>query len=660
MANRQKYTEPSGSIAKARPLSYRPDIDGLRAIAVALVLVFHFSLIPAITAGFVGVDIFFVISGFLITTILKRELDQDRFNLLQFYVNRIRRLAPALFVVLLLTLFTGSLFLFPSELEELSIQVLASQLYIANIYYWKTISYFGLQAHDAFLLHTWSLAVEEQFYLVYPAFLLLLHRFLRSFFWQAILTCLVLSFALSIWFMDVKPEATFYLLPTRSWELMTGALVSLAAAKWTRAGPIDEAIGCFGVILIVASAVFYQRDFHFPGFYALLPTMGAACLILSGRGAGTTVSRLISVPPIVYIGRISYSLYLVHWPVNVLGGQIIDDYTVTWHILLLLLSVTLAGLIYHFVENPIRSGRMLTAKRKLLLGYATGLLITASISAAIGLTSGIPQRFPDKVVELASHVNDKTEPLPKCLYTGQRFESSLPSCEIGVHGNPKWLVYGDSHAHAAHAVFDKWLKDRGETGALFFLWACPPLSGIHTHSGHDDCYLFNEEMRKFIEAHREFTNIVLVSTWRDEAEGLSTSSDTLLTKQESLELFSKAFYQTAKKFRELGRQVYVWEPVPGARKNVPIALARGVLEKRSADIEVSRADYMSSVKFFFDALGNSRAQVNASFSPSSILCATGSCVVTDHADVPLYSDNGHMTKSTADYWVQVLQKPVAN
>ena len=162
------------------PMKYRADIDGMRAIAVLLVLVFHFSLVPAIKAGFLGVDVFYVISGFLITTILRKQLDTGTFSLRNFYINRIRRLAPALLVVLLMVMSAGALWLFPDELIDLSKQALLSQFYVANIYYWRTINYFGLSVHDIFLLHTWSLAVEEQFYLIYPVCIWFLHRYFKD------------------------------------------------------------------------------------------------------------------------------------------------------------------------------------------------------------------------------------------------------------------------------------------------------------------------------------------------------------------------------------------------------------------------------------------------------------------------------------------------
>jgi peptidoglycan/LPS O-acetylase OafA/YrhL len=224
-------------------LEYRRDIDGLRAIAVMLVLVFHFSLLPAINAGFLGVDIFFVISGFLITRILQEQLSSGSFSLRTFYLNRIRRLAPALSATLFVVILAGALWLFPSDLVELAKQVLASQFYVANIYYWRSINYFGLTANDVYLLHTWSLGVEEQFYLLYPIFCILVYRYLKKYFWFVLLFGLVVSFSVNILFVARKPELTFYLLPTRAWQLLMGAMALWISDRWKRTPLQDEILG---------------------------------------------------------------------------------------------------------------------------------------------------------------------------------------------------------------------------------------------------------------------------------------------------------------------------------------------------------------------------------------------------------------------------------
>jgi len=646
-----------GPDARAARLKYRADIDGLRAIAVLLVLIFHFELFPIIKAGFLGVDIFFVISGFLITTILKNQLDTGVFSLCMFYVNRIRRLAPALLAILFMVMTAGFVWLFPTELIELSRQALVSQLYVANFYFWRNINYFGLGVHDVYLLHTWSLAVEEQFYLLYPACLWFLHSHLRKYFWSSIAVACLISFGLNVLFMDQKPEATFYLLPTRGWELLIGALLPFVASKWkTRTKSMDEMLGLLGVGLIALGAVCYRHDFRIPGYYALLPTIGAACLLLSGEKQTAIISKALSWPLIVYIGKISYSLYLVHWPLHIFAGYLIEDYSLGWRLGMFLLSMLLAALVYHAVEDPIRRRHRFVSSRTLLSGYATGLAATVSLFIVIYASGGLPQRLPDNVIRMANYVNDTTGPLQECEFDGKPLSGPNSFCRIGAENQtPSWVVYGDSHAWAAYPAFDKWLRSNGQAGYFIFRNSCPPVSGVHLFGDHGTCFAFNREVTDFIATHDNLKNIALVSIWLQAPEGrLSNSSQILPTRHESVQLFTDRFSQTLEHLHNLGRHIYVWEPVPGARKNVPRELARATLEHRQADIEFTLAEYYSTYQFFFDALQKNRQWIAASFSPSRALCGNGKCAVARNG-VPLYSDNNHMTKSTIDFWVDVLQ-----
>ena len=639
-----------------RTLNYRPDIDGLRAVAVLMVLVFHFSLLPGVTGGFLGVDIFFVISGFLITAIITQQLDSERFKLRVFYVNRIRRLAPALFVVLLGVMGVGALWLFPSELLDLSKQVLAAQFYFANIYYWRNVNYFGLNAHDLLLLHTWSLAAEEQFYLCFPAFLMLLHRHIKRHFWLALVAAFLVSFCLNIFFVGRKPEATFYLFPTRGWELLMGALVPAISARWARTRRVDEFIGVAGVGLLVAAVTCYQVNYPIPGFYALLPTVGAACLIMSGLCGATRVSRFLGLPPIAYLGKISYSLYLVHWPISVFARQLISAYSPEWRWMMFGLSIILAALIYHFVENPVRVRRLMVTNGRMLVAYSAGLVVTLTAVVVVNITQGLPQRFPPEVVRLASYVNDKPPPLTECEYLSRQVVVALDACHLGAGtANPTWLIYGDSHAWAAHAAFDRWLGQKNEAGLLVFRHACPPLTGIHFPDTGDGCFEFNQAVTRFIASHSSFHHIVLVSTWKwPVGGGLLGASRALLTPRESTQLFTDRFVQTIEHLRSLNREVYVWEPVPGARESVPLGLARAAWLHKPSNLEIDLDQYHSENHLFFDALSKSRRWITASYSPSKILCGTGRCMVEQDGK-PLYSDTAHITNSTADIWIQVLQ-----
>jgi peptidoglycan/LPS O-acetylase OafA/YrhL len=642
----------------SKTLNYRPDIDGLRAVAVLLVVIFHFNLIPGGKSGFMGVDVFYVISGFLITAILTKQMDAGTFSFSSFYIHRVRRLAPALFAVLVLVMLAGSLFLFPAELIDLSKQVLASQLYVANIYYWRTINYFGLRADDVFLLHTWSLAVEEQFYLVYPLVFFSIYRFCRSRLWVILSILFAASFSLNLWFVSSKPEATFYLLPTRAWELLAGSLGFYAATHFARSRGVNELLGLIGLALVTAGVLTYSDGIAFPGAFALIPTLGAALVLIGGSGQQTTASRLLSVAPAVYIGRISYTLYLVHWPVNVFAKQLFTfEYSAPVRAAMCLFSIALSMAIFHLIEHPIRTGRLLSSGRWIVRTYGAGLAITIGLVSIAVLFQGFPQRFPSKAVHLANFVNDKTQGMAECEFQGKPLASAEHFCRIGLKDvAPDWLVIGDSHAYAGHDAFSNWLASQGKAGLFMFRNSCPPITGVHVFKDRGLCFAFNQSVATFLERHDSIRNVLMVSTWRQALEGrLSTETNLHLSKSESINLFEKRFASSIKYLNRLGKRIFIWEPVPGARGNVPNSMARAVMEGRPAGIEITRAEYLQEYAFFFKAMENQKSFIAQSFSPSAALCGSGVCQISINGN-PLYYDNAHVTRSSADFWVAMLHE----
>ena len=286
-------------------MKYRADIDGLRTVAVLLVLVFHFDLFALGKAGFIGVDVFFVISGFLITSIIRTDLEAGRFHFGDFLYRRVRRLYPALMATLLLTLVAGWFLFLPHRFAELATETLWSLLYVVNVYFWQNVNYFGLQAGSVPLLHMWSLAVEEQFYVFFPLVCMIVWRWQPKLLMPVVVLGALASFAMGVIFTPLKPEASFYLLPTRAWELLLGAILALGVHGRRPQGMWLKAMGPAGLLLIAGSVVFYGPLTQVPGWFALLPTLGAVALILSGFAPGTPTTRLMSSAPMVWIGKIS-------------------------------------------------------------------------------------------------------------------------------------------------------------------------------------------------------------------------------------------------------------------------------------------------------------------------------------------------------------------
>lgn len=297
---------------------YRPDIDGLRAIAVLLVVLYHFR-VPGFSGGYVGVDIFFVISGYLITSILQREVQENRLSLVSFYERRARRIVPALVVVVIASTATAYFMLLPRALSLYGQSVASVALMVPNIFFWQaTKSYFSPVADTQPLLHMWSLGVEEQFYLLFPLYLWLVMRLGHGRAVKVTAVFLLLSFALAVWAAPRMPNATFFLPFTRAWELLAGVILSLSRERLRHIRYSAGAAAALGLVLIGGAATSLGSWAGFSGLTLLVPVSGAALLIAAGcANPDTMVSRLLGTRPFVFVGLISYSLYLWHWPIYV-------------------------------------------------------------------------------------------------------------------------------------------------------------------------------------------------------------------------------------------------------------------------------------------------------------------------------------------------------
>src|SRR5579859_578258 len=374
---------------------YRPDVDGLRAIAVLLVANFH-GFPAAMPGGFIGVDIFFVISGFLITGIIARQLDAERFSLITFYVRRIRRIFPALIVVLCAVLALGWLWMLPAPYAQLSRDVAASAAFSANIALWLQSGYFDIESAKKPLLHLWSLGIEEQFYLFWPLLLMFFARWRWSLLWVAAGIGLA-SFILNVALIGSDPVATFYLPFTRAWELLTGAVLACAWNRIDQGAVASNRRAIAGVALIVIALVTLNVHRAFPGWWALLPVAGGALLL---SAPASWINRVfLSWPPMVWIGLISYPLYLWHWPLLVLFAIIkFESLTLIDTELALLASALLSWGTYRFIERPFRYGQPVPFKATTLAG-AMALVAIAGVIVFEG--RGFASRLPPEIRAMA-------------------------------------------------------------------------------------------------------------------------------------------------------------------------------------------------------------------------------------------------------------------
>lgn len=351
-------------------MDYRREIDGLRALAVLPVILFHAGF-ETFSGGFVGVDVFFVISGYLITTIILTKLEQGKFSILDFYERRTRRILPALFLVMLVCIPLAWFWLLPSYMKEFSQSLVAVSIFASNILFWRETGYFETAAELKPLLHTWSLAVEEQFYVLFPLFLMLFWKLGKRWILFTLVLVFLISLVLAQWLAYAKPSAAFYLLPTRSWELLIGAFAAFYLSQANRkmfGKGLSEFSGWLGVMLIIYSIFFFSKATPFPSLYALVPTIGTILIILFATKQ-TAVCKFLGNKAFVGIGLISYSVYLWHQPLFAFarhnGYSNSDAYV---FFLLSVLSIFLAYLSWKFVEIPIRNKSLVS--RKLLFTFA--------------------------------------------------------------------------------------------------------------------------------------------------------------------------------------------------------------------------------------------------------------------------------------------------
>jgi peptidoglycan/LPS O-acetylase OafA/YrhL len=495
------------------PDRYRPDIDGLRAIAVLLVVCFH-AFPEAMPGGFIGVDIFFVISGFLITGIIVRQLDQLRFSLLGFYVRRIRRIFPALIVVLGVTLVLGWLWMLPTAYAQLSADVFASAAFVSNVALLLQSGYFDIESGKKPLLHLWSLGIEEQFYLFWPLILMLAARLRVSI--LAVASVIgVASFVLNVALIGSDPVATFYLPLTRAWELLAGAALACGWSQLRQTGAASNLRAAIGLLLIAIAAGVLDSKSAFPGWWAILPVAGAALLLSAPAAWGCR--HLLSSPAMVRIGLISYPLYLWHWPLLVFFAIIkFAPLTLLERVLIVGLSFALAWLTYRFVEIPFRFGR---PSRLRIAGLCSGMALVALAGGVIVQGRGFDFRLPPEIREMTDVRTDSSKwRFHQCLLDLSHEMSFADSC-VDPNRRPLILIWGDSTAGALLPGLRKAQETRDFGIAQFTSSSCIPALNTDV-AGVPNCRAINDKVLAL--ARQIKPDIVLLhSTWDGDLDGVA-------------------------------------------------------------------------------------------------------------------------------------------
>ncbi|HBE71702.1 MAG TPA: hypothetical protein DDW52_26460 [Planctomycetaceae bacterium] len=452
---------------------YRPDIDGLRAVAVLGVVIYHAGF--GLPGGFIGVDVFFVISGYLITGLILRDLRAGTFSLVSFWERRVRRILPASLFVMTIVLVAGYFLLLPDDYIELAQATIAQLAFCGNIFYWLGTDYFDGPAELKPLLHTWSLAVEEQFYLVVPVLLSGFFATNGRRMWQLLFTLALGSFLTCIVVTPIAPSFAFFLLPSRAWEMLAGSLLALGSngsEKPITATWASQLAGLAALTSLVAAMCFMQAGSNFPGYLAAIPVACTVVLIQLHRQQATWTYRLLAHPWLVGIGLISYSLYLWHWPLMALTRYVFPSIPGTLMYLPLLASFPIAFASWKWIEMPLRGANLRGTK---LFGVAaTAMLLPLFVSGWVWLQAGLPERI--KEVTIA--------PPPNLDTLIQKYRTSpvdFDLQELPILGDeqaqPSFLVWGDSHALALAPLIDEIASEHGISARLVARGGHPPLLG---------------------------------------------------------------------------------------------------------------------------------------------------------------------------------------
>ncbi|EGY02754.1 O-antigen acetylase [Nitrospirillum viridazoti Y2] len=616
-------------------IGFRPYVQGLRAIAIIAVVLFHFGA-TNLSGGFVGVDIFFVISGFLISLSINNDIINNNFSIISFYRKRVIRIIPASIFTIFMTSIISYNILGPSQLHDFGKSAIFSLIYVPNIYLYTASGYFAPAATDIPLLHYWSLGVEEQFYLLYPAIVLISARFFPKRVPAVLLLLFLLSFIGELIIRNHNPDAAFYLLPFRAFELLIGCILATVVNKVTLAPKMVAPISYTGLLMIILSMVLIDEAMSFPGVVALIPCLGTALVIWGGENGKTALSRFIGSGPFKFIGNISYSLYLVHWPFLVVWRHLAPGADSAIYIAASLIMCTfLAWLSYQFIEQPfIRKrvrGRLAPA---LIVGAALPVLAFGGLVIA---NQGYPSRFNDSAREVMAG-KDTLDAFLKGIRKGTCFididnqvsDFNEKSCLGQKPSDP--VLWGDSTlAHLYHGLAPR-AQEYGVTLGQLTSSGCPPILDLVVPK-RPNCLEFNHLAFQMILSHKP-QRVILGGAW---VESMLPELD-----------------KTILRLKEAGVSVTVLGPPEMFLRPVPTILTE---RRQKGDRSIFPGnDLNKSVSKDLDSLlaQHFRGSDVRYISTPGVVCGGAEKCIMALGDTPVYLDFVHLTTTGSLYYGQRL------
>ncbi len=628
-------------------LPYRPEVDGLRAISVMAVIIYHSGL-GLLPGGLFGVDVFFVISGYLITSLILHEKKLGKFSIARFYERRARRILPALFLVMFCCLPFAWYWMLPAEFYRFSQSLIGIVLFYSNVLFYQTTNYFvGTELLP--LVHTWSLAVEEQFYLFFPVVMALTWRWgLRKVFWVTV-ALMLSSLAIYIfWYKYPEYGSSFYLAPARVWQILAGSVVAMLPFSFSRKA--NEAVSLIGILSILSSFFLYGSGSREPGFLALLPTAGAA-LVIATAGVHNWTGRILAHPWLVLIGLCSFSAYLWHQPLFAFTRMFtILNPSALVSSVVIFTTLILAYLSYKFIETPFRNRDRIGRSKIIAFGILGTIFFASAGWFGINFTNH-QDRIGSQVFQIMG-IPDITSAKCHARLSGALIESGS-YCLLGKPNvAPSFAIIGDSHAGSlVHA-----LKEQAIAKSLSFLvisegWCVPFLD--FGNNSHPPCRSLMNQAFKQISKFDSITSIVLSAEWANYTQGYRIGSKPIayqddeskeISLKQNPEVFERGLRRTLDFLKLHKKKVFLVGPIPEQSFDVKVALARSVIFDRSPYLlkPITLNEYRSRNNAVILALNKF---VNEVFivDPSRIFCseAENICPYVDAAGNSLYSDGNH-------------------
>ena len=556
-------------------MKYRPEIDGLRGLAVVSVILFHAGF-ELFSGGFVGVDVFFVISGYLITRILIEDIENQRFNLVNFYERRARRILPALFFVMLVCIPFVWLWMLPSQIQDFSESLVAVSLFASNILFWRESDYFGASAEEKPLLHTWSLAVEEQYYVLFPIFLILVWRFGKNRVFWMIVVMAAISLLLSEWGWRNKATANFYLAPTRAWELFAGSIAAFIVQK--KGVQKKNALALLGLAAIFVSIFVYDESTPFPSVYALVPVLGVVLLVLFAEKE-TLAARFLSNKAMVGIGLISYSAYLWHQPLlaftRIRFGELQSILIMG---MLSVCSLFLAYLSWKYIEIPFRKKANIS-RLKVFFVSSVGI----GLFIIMGVVGHIKEGFPNRYDNNSRFQAAQKKLIRNSGLSTQCDKKFVNGGECATSVEPEILVWGDSYA--MHLVSGILSSNRNVRLQQATVSQCTPIIGYAlataTH-GAKNCIAFNDDVYEYLSISK-IKYVVLASPFAQLYENRNMVDAKGRLYRNGAEITMQGLVTLVDNIRKMGKIPIFFTPPPGDGTDIGNCLLRHELRGQSLD-----------------------------------------------------------------------------